>query len=282
MLKSFSSRAIAPVALSLTGFVVVCILVLYSSFKRDLIRDTVEQETSCAKIVISATRYSMMRDDREALYHIISSIGAQKRVEHLRIFNKKGVVKFSSDPRELNHVVDKTKAGCVECHSGPKPKVRLGSMQLARRFVNAKGHSVLAITAPIYNDASCSASGCHVPPSQQKLLGTLDIGMSTKTLDNRLRVLRWKMTVFCIMFLILSVGGVSALLKRNLLAPLDQLMDYVKGVSAGNLSDDFPRGVSEIEAFGRIYLDMARKKHLAEAELIKIRGNGNISNKEDV
>ena len=187
---------------------------------------------------------------------------------------------FSSEPSELNQVVDKSTAGCIECHSGPEPTVRLGSMHLARRFVNAKNNNVLAITAPIYNDAQCSAGDCHFHPSHQNVLGTLDIGLSTASLDSSLLALRWKMVVFCVMILILSVGGVSALLRRNLLTPIDQLINYVKKVSAGRLDNDFPKGVSEVESLGQIYFDMAREKHLAETKLIKIRKADNTSKGE--
>ncbi|MCK5916747.1 MAG: HAMP domain-containing protein, partial [Deltaproteobacteria bacterium] len=189
MFNNFVSKAIIPVALSLTGFVIICSFILCSSIKEDLLKTAVQQETSLADTVVSSTRYAMMTDDRENLYHIINSIGAQKGVEHLRIFNKEGVIMFSSKPEELNQVVDKTTAGCIECHSGSEPTVHLGSMELARRFVNAENHNVLAITSPIYNDAQCSAGDCHFHPAQQKVLGTLDVGLSTDPLDSSLLAL---------------------------------------------------------------------------------------------
>ena len=149
-------------------------------------------------------------------------------------------------------------------------------MEQARRFVNTKNHDVLAITAPIYNDSNCSAGNCHFHPSERTVLGTLDIGLSTASMDGCLLALRWKMAAFCLMVLILSVGGVSALLRRNLLKPIDQLTDYVKKVSGGSLDDDFPKGISEVETLGQIYLDMTLEKHLAETELIKIRKADNL------
>ncbi len=269
MFNNLASKAIVPVALSLTGFVIICSLILCSSIKEDLLETAVQQETNLAATVVTSTRYAMMTDDRKNLYHIINSIGDQEGVEHLRIFNKEGVIMFSSKPEELNQVVDKSTAGCIECHSGSEPALRLGSMELARRFVNAQNRNVLAITSPIYNDSQCSAGECHFHPSQQKVLGTLDIGLSTDSMDSRLLTLRWKMIVFCIMILILSVGGVSALLRRNLLIPISQLMDYVKKVSGGSLDNDYPKGVNEVEILGEIYFDMAREKHLAEMALKK-------------
>ncbi len=281
MFNNFVSKAIVPVALSITGFVVICSIVLCSSIKEDLLKTTVQQETNLAATVISATRYTMMTDDRKSLNYIINSIGDQKGVEHLRIFNKEGVIMFSSTPEELNQVVNKTTAGCIECHSGSEPSVRLGSMELARRFVNADNHNVLAITAPIYNDALCSAGDCHFHPAEKKVLGTLDIGLSTASLDSNLQALHWKMVSFCVMILILSVGGVSALLKRNLLTPINQLMDYVKKLSGGEMDNDFPKGISEIETLSQIYLDMAREKQLTETRLIKIQKTDNINKGED-
>ncbi len=281
MFNNFVSKAIVPVALSITGFVVICSIVLCSSIKEDFLKNAVQQETNLAATVVSATRYTMMTDDRESLNYIIDTVGAQKGVEHLRIFNKEGVIMFSSTPEELNQVVNKTTAGCIECHSGPKPSVRLGSMELARRFVNAENHNVLAITAPIYNDAQCSAGDCHFHPAEKKILGTLDIGLSTASLDSSLRALHWKMVAFCVMILILSVGGVSALLKRNLLTPINQLIDYVKKLSGGKMDNDFPKGISEIETLGQTYLDMAREKQLAETRLIKIKKADNTNKGED-
>ncbi len=271
MFNRFATKAVIPVALSLTGFVIICSIFLYSSIKEDFLRDAIRQETSLADTVVSSTRYSMMTEDRENLYHIIDSIGAQKGVEHLRIFNKEGVIMFSSTPAERHQVVDKNTDGCIECHSGTEPAVRLGSMQLARRFVNAKNHTVLAITAPIYNDAHCVAGDCHFHPATQKVLGILDIGLATDALDKRLLNLRWKMMVFCFMILLLSVGGISALLSRNLLTPIYQLIAYVEKVARGRLDSDPPKGVSEVETLGREYLYLAREKQLVESELIKIK-----------
>ena len=281
MFNNFVSKAIVPVALSITGFVVICSIVLCSSIKEDFLKNAVQQETNLAATVVSATRYTMMTDDRESLNYIIDTVGAQKGVEHLRIFNKEGVIMFSSNHEELSQVVNKTTAGCIECHSGPKPSVRLGSMELARHFVNAESHNVLAITAPIYNDAQCSAGDCHFHPAEKKILGTLDIGLSTASLDSSLRALHWKMVAFCVMILILSVGGVSALLKRNLLTPINQLIDYVKKLSGGKMDNDFPKGISEIETLGQTYLDMAREKQLAETRLIKSKKAGNTNKGED-
>ena len=243
MLKSLTARAIVPVALSVTGFVVVCCIVLYSLMKNDLIRDALRCETNLADTVIKSTRYAMLRSDRDMLRNIIDNVGDQRGIEHLRIFNKKGVIMFSRNHGDVNQLVDKKAAGCVGCHAGPVPATYLGTMEQARRFVNEWGIEVIAITVPIYNYPTCSSVACHYHDPAQKVLGTLDIGLSAAPLQKTLAVMRKRMIVFSLMVLVLTVGGVAALLKRSVFVPLREIKEFTAQASSGNLTREFP-GIS--------------------------------------
>lgn len=55
MFNRFASKAIVPVAFSLTGFIIVCSLILYSSIKEGFMRSVVRQETMLADTVVSST-----------------------------------------------------------------------------------------------------------------------------------------------------------------------------------------------------------------------------------
>lgn len=206
-------RAVAPVVLAVTGFVVVCSVVLYAGVKRDLIRGTVEQEVRLAGIVAAATQDAMLRSDRASLREIIGNVGRQGGVEHLRIFNKAGRVSFSSREREVNRSVDKGSEGCLGCHEGASPTATLGPMEQVRMFVNDRGVPVVAVTAPIYNEARCIGVACH--GSAQTVLGILDVGLSQQPLRGVLTGLRTKLALFSILVLVLTVGGTLALLRQG-------------------------------------------------------------------
>jgi hypothetical protein len=246
MLKSLTARAIIPVTISVTGFVVVCCILLYSIMKTDMISDVIAFETNQARTIVKSTRYAMLHDDRESLANIIDSIGTQENVEHVRIFSKKGLIMFSSNHSEAGRLLDKNAAGCVECHSGPVPSATLGDMKQARRFINAKGKDVIAITAPIYNEPDCYQAACHIHTAEQKILGTLDIGLSTAPLVNNLAVMRSRMAIFSIMVLLVTVGGVAALLRRYVFIPLRLLADYTEKAIEG-IEREIPPCGTEIE-----------------------------------
>ena len=233
MFATLAGKALVPVGLAVTGFMVVCCLILYSVIREDLHRGEVVHATNLADTILKSTRYAMHKSDRETLATIIKNVGEQKGVDHVRIFNKKGVVTFSATPGEINHQVDKNAEGCVVCHKGAAPVTQLGTMQQARTFKKADGMDVMAITAPIYNDPDCSSAACHFHPPGQKVLGTLDIGLSRAELVRSLTMLRIQMIVFTVMSLILTIGGVTALLWRTVFIPVRRVRNYVESTATG-------------------------------------------------
>ena len=267
MLSSINSRAIVPVACAVTGFVIACCVLLYTFVKDDLIKGEIQHAADLSDTVIKSTRYAMLHDDRETLSNIISSIGEQNQVEHVRIFNKKGLIMFSHDSRELNQFIDKSAAGCTECHSGAEPKRSLGTMAKARQFTNSAGHDVLAITAPFYNDAECSNAACHFHDASQSLLGTLDIGVSQDPLKHTLGQLQNRMIMFSGMILVLTVGAVCALLYRQVFLSIKQLADFTESSASDSLGVDFPEVSGEIAQLANAFQKMTNRVQELENQL---------------
>jgi len=259
MLKSINYRAILPVACAVTGFVIACCLLLYSFIKSDLVRWEIQHAADLADTVVKSTRYAMLHDDRATLRNIIHNVGEQGQVEHVRIFNKKGLIMFSEDDAEVSRFVDKAAAGCNNCHIGSETKRRLGSMAQARQFTTAAGSDVLAITAPIYNAPDCYTAACHVHDASLTLLGTLDIGLSQEPMKRTLGMLQNRMIVFTGMILVLTVGVVCALLYRQILVPIKKLADFTERHGDVNVDHEFPEVSGEMARLAKAFQGMARR-----------------------
>jgi methyl-accepting chemotaxis protein len=173
---------------------------------------------------------------------------------------------FSREQGELDKFIDKSAAGCNECHAEEKPKSSLGTMAQARQFTNKEGKDVLAITAPIYNEPECFNAACHFHTSEQSLLGTLDIGVSQDPLKETLGQLQNRMIVFSGMILILTVGAVCALLYRQVFLPIKQLADFTETPSNGSLVEDFPEVSSDIARLARSFQKMVNRVHELETK----------------
>ena len=215
MATSSSKNILKPVSALVFCVVVISCIFLYSVIKTNMINDAIQHEIDLADTIIKSARYAMLKDDRISLGNMINNIGERESVEHIRIFNKKGLIMFSSHSGEIHHLVDKNAAGCIVCHTGPVVATRMGRMEQARRFINERGKHVLAITAPIYNEPDCTSVSCHFHTTGQKILGTLDIGFSEELLQKSLTTMNRTIIVFCIIVLLLIIGGITGLLRRT-------------------------------------------------------------------
>lgn len=267
MFKTLAGRALVPVGIAVTGFVVVCYLLLYSAIKNEINRDAVQHATNLADTILKSAHYAMLKSDRETLNTIIHNIGEQKGVEHVRIFNKKGIVNFSAKQDEVNRQVDKNAEGCITCHRGAEPITTLGNMQQARTFINANKKEVMAITAPIYNEPECFNAACHFHPSTQKVLGILDIGLTQDSLLKTLGTIRDLMIVFSLMTLMLTVGGVTALLRRGVFLPMQQLRSFMEQTEKdkGQLTPP-PHLPLDLDYIAKLYFSLVLKLKKYEQE----------------
>ena len=176
---------------------------------------------------------------------------------------------FANNSEELGRFVDKNTAGCIECHSTPVPAATLGDMKQARRFVNKTGAEVLAITTPVYNEPECFNAACHVHQGGQKILGTLDIGLSASPLLKYLAVMQSRMMIFSIMVLLVTLGGVAALLRRNVFIPIKALAYFTNQAVSGRLDQEIPYCGHEIEQIASNIRIMARELDDARREIEK-------------
>ena len=134
-------------------------------------------------LIQRSTRYQMLRNDREALYHVIHTIGSQPGIRRIRIFNEEGRIRFSTDPREVNTLVDKRAEACYACHSQQAPLARLERKDRSRIFTDPQGGRVLGLIRPIENEPACSNAPCHAHAPDRRILGVIDTDLSMSTVD---------------------------------------------------------------------------------------------------
>ncbi|HEY5512830.1 MAG TPA: cytochrome C [Geomonas sp.] len=264
MFDKIAGRALVPVGIVVTGFLVVCFVLLYAAIKNVVIHDSVGHANNLAGIVLKSTRYAMLKSDRDLNSTIIRNISEQEGVEHVRIFSKKGIVAFSSKPGEVNRQVDTKAEGCIVCHEKQEPMTTLGNMQKARTFKNSLGKEVLAITAPIYNEPECANAACHVHPASQKVLGILDIGLSQEATLSSLSSIKMQMVLFSLLTLILTTAGVIALIKLSVLVPMQKLQEYTER-SEHNSNLKHPANLPyELDKIAKSYYFIRNKLHEIE------------------
>jgi two-component system NtrC family sensor kinase len=127
--------------------------------------------------------YFMLRNQRDGLYQIIRDMGNEPGMVRVRIINQEGRISFSSDPSEIDALVDKKTEACYGCHRQDQPLTRLNRPDRSRIYRIANGDRVLGIINPIENAPACYTAACHAHPANQKILGVLDTNLSLADAD---------------------------------------------------------------------------------------------------
>jgi two-component system NtrC family sensor kinase len=137
-------------------------------------------------VIRRSTNYYMLRNDREGLYHSIATMADEPGMVRVRIFDREGRIGYSSDPAEVNHIVDRAAEACYGCHSQSQPLTRLNRPDRFRFYRAANGDRVLGIVTPLENQPACSNAACHAHPASQQILGVLDTNISLAKADLQL------------------------------------------------------------------------------------------------
>jgi two-component system, NtrC family, sensor kinase len=130
-----------------------------------------------------STRYSMMRNHRDEVYQIITTLGTEPGIGKIRIFNEEGKIRFSTHLQEVDSWVDKRAEACTACHAQGQPLTRLQRPDRMRIFTGASGERLLGLINPIENEPACSNAACHAHPATQQILGVLDVTLSLAKVD---------------------------------------------------------------------------------------------------
>jgi len=256
MFNNLIARAIVPVTIAVTGFVVFGCILLYTFIKSDMTDEAVMHVDNLAETVSKSARYAMMQDDRESLRNIVGNVGTLTDVGQIRIYDQQGLIRFSGDPNETavakpSSAIDPWASRMMQSNYPERTKTHH----------NIGGDSgLIAVSIPILNEPKCSTAACHFHAADEPVLGFLTLGISSKPLEKTLDLLRSRMIIFSLMVLFLTVGGVAALLRMNLFLPILRLTHCADQAAQGVRAKDLPKTDNKLGSLDRDFRQVVQQR----------------------
>jgi two-component system, NtrC family, sensor kinase len=233
--RSLSAKLII---LLVTSMVVIFGLLGYLNIRlhrQHLEAATLVSAERVSDVIKRSTSYYMLRNDREGLYHTMSTMADEPEMVRIRVINQEGRITFSTDTKEINTSVNKRAEACYGCHAQAQPLARLNRPDRFRIYRLSSGERVLGIINPIENSPACSNASCHAHPASQQILGVLDTNLSLARTDASLAGdIRHLLA-----YTILGVGLISGLsglfVWRVVHGPLRSLESGTERLASGDL-----------------------------------------------
>lgn len=236
---------------------------------RSLMETEVKESAYRASDFIKKSLYtSMLQNEREDIYSSIKLLGTEPGVEVVRIYNKKGEIKYSSLEKEIGMKVDLRAEACYACHVADQPLEKLSTKEKARVYEKQSGYRVLGLINPIKNANACSSSGCHAHSPDQTILGVLDVQMSMENLDNAMVIARNRQYTMAIVIILIALILIATVIYYGIYKPTKKLRTGTKMLSSGNL--DYTIDMDRNDELGKLaqsFNEMAANLKKADKEL---------------
>jgi len=199
----------------------------------------VHNANQTADLIRSSIHYSMEQHRKEDAYRIIEAIGQEPEVVDIRLYNKDGIITYSTNPDEIKKQVDIQADACVICHDVTPPIYAIPYD--SRWRIISDDHRppevsrILELTTPIENEITCYDAGCHPHPDDVTILGVIDVMMSLDTVDKNIQDARMQMFIAAVILIIVVSAIFGFVLLVTVRRPVKKLADGTREVAAGNL-----------------------------------------------
>src|SRR5271157_3994537 len=267
--RSLSAKLIGSL---LAMMVVIFALLGYANIRlhrQHLEEATLASAERLSDVIKRSTTYYMLRNDREGLYHAIQTMADEPGMVKVRILDQQGRISYSTDPKEVSHVLDKTAEACYGCHAKSQPLTLLNRPDRFRIYRNAGGERVLGIITPIENQPSCSNADCHAHPASQQVLGVLDTNLSLAKADAQLKVSSARMLYYTAAALLIVAVLSWLFVWRVVGKPIKALEKGTEHLSRGELGYQIEaRSQDEVGDLARSFNGMSLQLRAANEEIV--------------
>ncbi len=237
--------------------------------QKEIFEDTIGMSAYRTSDLIKKSLYRLMlTNERDELYRTILLIGSEPGIENIRIFNKKGEIKFATRVAETGQIVDMKAEACYVCHAANQPIQSLPTKKKTRIYKSAEGRRILGMINPIRNAPECSNNVCHAHDSEQTILGVLDVQMSLTELDQALFRSRFIVLTTSLGIIVLAVIIFAMVVYLIIYRPIDTLQQGTVNLAAGNLDYRIKmERKDELGMLARSFNNMAENLRRAYTEL---------------
>ena len=271
MLHHLAQRLVVPLTIIVVAVAAFSGLYTIAGEERQMLRMMSEGADQLSRSISSATWHAMLADRREDAYQVMQTIAQKQGIDHIRMFNRNGLLTFSTRPEEIRHQNDRSLETCSRCHVSALPLQQMDLSWRTQILKKPDGQRSLDMVTPIFNEPSCSQADCHAHPASLKVLGLLDVRLSLHSVDSELATMKLRVLIR----VLVEIGLISlfiVLFTRYFVArPLLELVGSAQAISQMNLDRpvQVTDGSDEISHLARAFEVMRESLKSAHGEITR-------------
>ena len=268
ILNRISVRLILSISFILVTIFSIYTYIIVRNLDKYLTEARFQSAYNISDLIKKSTRYSMLLNRREDVHQTIKTLGTEIGVKTINIYNKQGLIIFSTDSSEILKKVNVTAEACIVCHNSTVPLQSLTNQNKIRIYKNAENKRVLGLINPIQNEPDCSNAACHAHSPKVKILGVLDVVVTLDELD-KIIAQNTRSTILSAVLITIAISffcGLFIIVLVN--KPMKKLTKGIDEVGKGNLNYKIDvRSKSEFGQMAIRFNEMSEKLNEAYKEI---------------
>ena len=177
-------------------------------------------------LLIDGLNNSMMIGDEKNIQNIVEKISKNKSIDHIRIFNQDGMVKYASDSTEIGKIINLIEPGHIKKNISDISK---------REIYLDKESNVFKAVQPIMIEERCQL--CH---SNNKIVSYLDVDTDFTKAEINFYTGSFHMLFLGVLLIFLLAIGFYFLFNKFINRPLNNFILALDNVERGNLEVRLP------------------------------------------
>jgi len=230
----------------LTLVVMVVLSVLLYNLQRQQLVQNAQNGTSMVSSLLEANlRHAMLTYDRDIVDEILVESIQNPNVKSIKILNGEGIVKYSTDPSQVETTISIQEETCQNCHAVDDPST---DKTVVIQPANPREIPFLLNVNLIQNEPACY--DCH--DSKDKILGLLMVEMSLSGVYSLFSNNFWKIALLVFLATLSIIFLLIPNLEHRVIQPVYKLKKGIEGINRGIL--DFSVATAHHDEIG----DLAR------------------------
>ena len=202
-------------------------LLLLNILTRDrMMEDFSHSAIHLSDMAVAGLENSMISRNQEEMENIMQTISRGDEIEGGVIFDNRGEIKYSSNPKDMGRILSKNDPACRLCHDITSIKDKPQTIILPSK----QGEHMLRVAQPIYNQPRCQR--CH----REKKLGMLVIDFSLANIERNIRVVISKQVHSTLIVAAIIIASLIGFVFLMVARPLEHFVRIIRAINMGDLN----------------------------------------------
>ena len=265
--SSLAGKFTVCISLVLLGTVSLFAYITIEALKGVFVQEAQDDVETLTEIILRTTHLQMLQGNQAVVFRMMDDVSKHEKIARIRMFDESGLLRYSTHPNEIGHVLGQSTSECERCHC-PEIADTFPTLQSGRRLLtDCNGNEILSVATQIPNQPACYTADCHVHASTVPVLGALEVQASLKNIGVQANTYRKNVLAFAVSLLLILIASLIWLTTDLVVRPVHSLLLHARKVAKMELDShvEFKTG-DELGELAREFNEMTDRLRQAQSE----------------